>query len=259
MNGRQRRSETMGKSMKHKKWEIYFVLGLSFTSFIIYLIKYFIFHDVSAILIEILSQVAFLPIYVLFSTIMIDSLLSRRDKGQRLKKLNMVIGAFFSECGVELLQGLSKFDRTSEETARQILFDDWPQKVGKMKKWLGKNGFKMNSRAGELLELKTKLLEKRGFILRLLENPNLLEHESFTDLLWAVLHLTEELASRVDLNHLEDADYKHFTGDIERAYSLLILEWLTYMIHLKDDYPFLFSFSVRTNPFDPKARAEISG
>lgn len=249
----------MGKLMKHKKWEIYFVLGLISASFTIYLIKVLIFHDLQAILSEIMSQVAFLPIYVLLSTIMIDSLLSQREKGQRIKKLNMVIGAFFSEIGVELLQSLSKFDRTSEETTRLILFDDWPQKVRKMKAWLGKDGLQMNSRTGDLVELKSKLLEKRGFILRMLENPNLLEHESFTDLLWAVFHLTEELASRVDLNHLEGADYKHFTGDIERAYSSLILEWLTYMIHLKVDYPFLFSFAARTNPFDPKARAEISG
>ena len=113
--------------MKHKKWEIYFILGLSFVSFTIYLIKDLIFHDLRAILSEILSQLAFLPIYVLLSTVMIDSLLSRREKGQRIKKLNMVIGAFFSESGVELLQSLSKFDRTSEETARLILVDDWPQ------------------------------------------------------------------------------------------------------------------------------------
>jgi hypothetical protein len=90
----------------------------------------------------------------------------------------------------------------------------------------------------------------------MLENPNLLEHESFTDLLWAVFHLTEELASRADLNHLDDRDYDHFTGDIERAYRLLIFEWLTYMIHLKGDYPFLFSFAARTNPFDPEAERE---
>jgi hypothetical protein len=32
------------------------------------------------------------------------------------------------------------------------------------------------------------LLEERDFLLRLLENPTLLEHESFTDLLRAVFH-----------------------------------------------------------------------
>jgi len=244
--------------MKKKKWEIFFVLGLIIASFTIYFIKNLIFHDVRSILGDLLSQIAFLPIYILLSTIVIDSLLSRREKGQRVKKLNMVIGAFFSEGGVAMIQSLTKFDRTSEETARIILIDDWSLKVARMKKWLERDAFKMNSRISRLEELKVHLLTKRDFLLRLIENSNLLEHESFSELLWAIFHLTEELTSRTDLNQLSDADYNHLSGDIERAYTLLILEWLTYMIHLKEDYPFLFSYSARTNPFDPEARAEIS-
>jgi hypothetical protein len=42
------------------------------------------------------------------------------------------------------------------------------------------------------------LLSKRDFLVALMENPNLLEHESFTDLLWAVFHLVEELAVRLN-------------------------------------------------------------
>jgi hypothetical protein len=208
--------------MKQKKWEIYLGLGLGVTSLTTYYIQNLIFHDAKVILSDILLQIAFLPIYILLSTIVIDSLLSRREKGQRIKKLNMVIGAFFSESGAELLQSLSKFDRRSEETARLILLDDWPQKVERMKRWLGKDGFKMKSRTGELEGLKMLLLAKRDFLLRMLENPNLFEHESFTELLWAVFHLTEELASREDLKHLSEADYHHFSGDIQRAYGLLI-------------------------------------
>ena len=244
--------------MKQKKWEIALGIILGVFSLAIYIIQDLIFHDAQIILSDFLLQIAYLPIYIFLSTIVIDSLLSRREKGQRVRKLNMVIGAFFSETGLELLQVLSKFDRTSEETSRIILQDDWPRKFERMKKWVEKDGFQINSRVGELEGLKTILLKKRDFLLRMLENPNLLEHETFTELLWAVFHLSEELASRVDLSHLSEADYYHFSGDIKRAYSLLILEWLTYMVHLKEDYPFLFSFSARTNPFDPEARAEIS-
>ena len=98
---------------------------------------------------------------------------------------------------------------------------------------------------------------KRDFLLRLLENPNLLEHDSFTDLLWAVFHLTEELSHRVDVKQLPEADYEHLSGDIERAYRLIISEWLDYMKHLKSNYPYLFSLSIRTNPFDQDASPEV--
>jgi hypothetical protein len=30
------------------------------------------------------------------------------------------------------------------------------------------------------------------------------------------------------------------------------------MEHLKEQYPYLFSLAMRTNPFDPEARAEIN-
>jgi hypothetical protein len=32
-----------------------------------------------------------------------------------------------------------------------------------------------------------------------------------------------------------------------------VLEWLSYMHHLRKTYPYLFSLSMRTNPFNPDA------
>ena len=99
--------------------------------------------------------------------------------------------------------------------------------------------------------------EKRQFLLNLLENPNLLEHESFTNLLWAVFYLTEKLTLRRGLNGLPETDYQHLAGDMKRAYHLLTVEWLNYMKHLKANYPYLFSLAVRTNPFDANASVEV--
>jgi hypothetical protein len=84
----------------------------------------------------------------------------------------------------------------------------------------------------------------------LLENPTLLEHEAFTELLQAVFHLTEELSYREDVLNLPDTDKEHLSGDIKRAYSMLVRQWLHYMKYLKYNYPYLFSLALRTNPFD---------
>ena len=74
-------------------------------------------------------------------------------------------------------------------------------------------------------------------------------------MLWAVFHLTDELAHRKDLMRLPDTDYQHL--DIKRAYRQLILQWMDYMKHLKQDYPYLFSLAMRTNPFDADASVEV--
>ena len=86
----------------------------------------------------------------------------------------------------------------------------------------------------------------------------MLEHDTFTDLLWAVTHLTEELACRENCGDLPETDLQHLTGDMKRAYILLVHEWLDYMQHLKQNYPYLFSLAVRMNPFDPAASPIVS-
>ena len=90
------------------------------------------------------------------------------------------------------------------------------------------------------------------------QNPNLLEHESFTEALRAVFHLTEELESRRELTGLPEADRRHLAGDATRANARLVDEWLDYMKHLKDRYPYLFSLAIRTNPFDETASQVVT-
>ena len=108
-----------------------------------------------------------------------------------------------------------------------------------------------------LQELQELLVCERAFLLSLLANPNLLEHEAFTELLRAVFHLAEELSYRTDVYRLSKPDYTHLTFDAKRAYSRLTGQWLEYMHYLKRNYPYLFSLSMRTNPFDPKARPDF--
>jgi hypothetical protein len=191
-------------------------------------------------------------------TLIIDQVLRIREKRALLKKMNMVIGAFFSEVGTNLLKQFFAFDVSYNAIGDFIVTDKWSeQNFSLAKKRLQDIVYTVDSRKGDLEVLKDFLTGKRNFLLGLLENPNLLEHESFTDLLWAVFHLTEELNSRTDIGGLPDTDYNHLSGDIKRAYILLIYEWLSYMKHLKTDYPYLFSLAVRTNPFDPNASPEV--
>ncbi len=76
-----------------------------------------------------------------------------------------------------------------------------------------------------------------------------MEHERFTDLLWAVHHLEEELEARTTLTELTPADEAHLEVDVRRAFNALLAEWVLYVQHLKTDYPYLFSLVVRTHPF----------
>jgi hypothetical protein len=245
--------------MNHLKWQILFGVSLISLSAIVYLIQIAIFQSPRNTFFYIFQDLAFVPISVLMVTLIIDQVLRIREKRSLLKKMNMVIGAFFSEVGTNLLKLFADFNlHYTIMRATLVINDKWSeQDFSQVRKRLKDFDYKIDSKSGDLETLKRFLTEKRIFLLGLLENPNLLEHETFTDLLWAVFHLTEELNSRSDIKGLPDTDYKHLSGDIKRAYVLLISEWLSYMKHLKVDYPYLFSLALRTNPFDPDAFPEV--
>lgn len=228
-------------------------------SIFFYVIHYLLFKDTHHIFIYLVGDIAFVFIEVLLVTLIIHQILSDREKRAIFKKLNMVIGAFFSEAGTPLLKYFQVFDANADKTSNHLIVsDDWsPEHFILIRKELHNHNYKIDSQAGDLEGLRNFLVEKRGFLLRLLENPNLLEHEDFTELLWAVFHLAEELSHRTSVKKLPDTDYKHLAGDIARAYRLLIRQWLAHMEHLKNDYPYLFSLAIRTNPFDADASPEV--
>lgn len=107
--------------MKRTYWLAYLALGLVALSAAIYLIHYAIFRDAHHIFIYLIGDVAFVPIEVLLVTVIIHQLLSVREKRILLKKLNMVIGAFFTEMGGKLLRRFAALD-DDVDVVRQILF-----------------------------------------------------------------------------------------------------------------------------------------
>jgi len=222
---------------------------------IFYLLHYAIFRDPHHIFLYLVGDVAFVFIEVLLVTLIIHQVLSMREKRTRLEKLNMVIGAFFSEVGTRLVAYFSDFDPKLDRIRKELVVtNDWSeQEFASVSKRLKNYDYGVEIQKVELENLANFLIAKRDFLLRLLENPTLLEHESFTELLRSVFHLTEELTNREALTQLPDTDYQHLAGDIKRAYVLLVHQWFDYMKHLKDNYPYLFSLAMRANPFDRDA------
>ena len=241
--------------MKPFKWQIVLGAFLIVLSITLYLLHYVIFRDVHHIFIYMIGDIAFVPIEVLLVTLIIHRLLGEREKRARLEKLNMVIGAFFGEVGSRLLAYFSDFDPELDNIRKDLIVtSDWSEEeFSGVRERLRNHKYEVEIQKVDLESLRAFLVGKRDLLLRLLENPSLLEHESFAQLLWAVCHLTEELGYREDLGQLPDTDYEHLAGDMKRAYTLLVYEWLAYMRHLKDDYPYLFSLAMRTNPFDQNA------
>ncbi|MEK6725543.1 MAG: hypothetical protein AABY54_03205 [Deltaproteobacteria bacterium] len=245
--------------MISSNWKLFIGVILVALSAVLGVLHYAVFGDANTLLFYLALDIVFVPVQVLLVTVIIEKLLTEREQQIMLKKLNMVIGAFYSEVGNNLLLHFRKlYKDTIQIDARLKVNKEWSDKdfraaIGFAKGCDCYSGFD----SVELAALQELLISKRGFMLGLLQNPSLLEHDRFTDLLWAVFHLTEELAARQATDSLPPEDIDHLNNDMRRAFGLLISEWLEYMKHLKIEYPYLFSLAVRTNPFNPEASVVI--
>jgi hypothetical protein len=188
-----------------------------------------------------------------------EMLLSRRENQIRTQKLHMVTGLFFAELGNRLLSHMSALDATFDQLRENLIITnawtdaDFSRTIRQLRAFR----YKVAIQTDVLEELRQSLEEESTLLLRLLENPVLLEKGSFTELLRAVFHLREELLHRDDLSRLPESDYAHLAGDVERVYPLLLSEWLEYMKYLKGNYPYLFSLATRTNPFSAQCSAIV--
>jgi len=246
--------------LKRFSFILYLAAAFLVLSAFTYFIHYLIFRDVHHIFIYMVGDLAFLPLEVLLVVLIIERVLARQEKNAKLQKLNMVVGAFFSEVGNRLLRDLLKyFDNRSDISQHLNITDNWTKiDFRKATEFAYHLDVELDCRKIDLGEIKSFLAQKREFLLTLLENPSLLERDSFADLLWAVTHLDEELEARPSVSELPDRDLEHIAVDIQRLYDHLASEWLGYVEHLKAKYPFLFSLVLRTHPFQEHPSAMLT-
>lgn len=249
--------------MKTSRWQLRLAALLLAMAVALYAVRLLAFNDPSMqneMWRFLLGDVAFLFVQVPIMSMVIDGLIRRREREETRRKLNMVIGAFFSETGQSLLGEIAHADAGLAEV-RDVLAPQPSWKAadyGRARAALQGHAPRVELEPHRLERLRDVLAAERSFVIGLLANQTLLEHQSFSDLLWALTHLGEELAARPRLDALTPADARHLANDVQRAYRLLGTEWLSYLQHLQVAYPFLFSLAVRTNPLDPSASVEVA-
>lgn len=227
-------------------------LALIFSSSVAYFTQYMLFHDIRDTLFYLLQDIAFVPLQVLIVTVILERILSAREKREIIRKINVVISVFYTEVGIKAIALLAPCVKDISSFKSMLRVDaSWTEEQFSSAA-KGVNAYKLETHSEncDLNLIRDFLLQKKDFMLTMFENTNLLEHDTFTDMLWAVFHLSDELESRENLSALPARDLEHISVDIRRAYQLLVIEWLYYMNHLKKEYPYLFSLAVRKSPFE---------
>ena len=174
----------------------------------------------------------------------IQLVLERAEARRRAYRTGIVIGLYFSELGRSLLRFLISHDAGLRGTCLYPAGDSWQEAdFDALVARLGQSKFHTDLPAEVLPELQRQLDGKYMILVRLLESPNVLEHELFLNVLRSVFHLRDELLAE------PAPKMAHLNDDASRVAVLSTQLWIEYMTYLRQAYPALFTSTLAANPF----------
>ena len=224
-------------------------LSLVVASVILYIINYLIFRDFHHIMMFFSEDLAFIPIEVFVTVLIIDKQLERREKKKKEQKINLLTEIFFEETGNDLLRVIASKDNRNAEIQKLTCknnITDLLEIESKIKKH--ECEFSLNEE--DLEDIFKTLSDSKDSLVRFIENPYLDEHDIFTDLLQSAFHAYSDIKHRKIKGYYTKADLSHISEDISRLYKYLAKEWIVYFRYIEKEYPYLYKLVLDDIPFD---------
>lgn len=228
--------------MKKNKYYVMVSVVLLLLSAIMFYIHYLVFGQAENTAYYTLMNLCFIPINSLVVTLLLETLIEAKAKKERIEKLNMLVSIFFTELGFKLMHLIIKGDVKTKNSITS--FDD----LNKIENYINNIEYTVDIDDINIKAVKDLLLKNNDLLINLITNENLHQHEIFTDLLMAVIHLRDEILF-VETHGTTQIDDAHIARDIERVYKSIAIQWINYLKYLKINYPFLYNNAIRINPF----------
>ena len=201
----------------------------------IYGMQILIFKDVRNTEFYIFQDMAFIPISIAITTVVVGELLDINNKRDSRQKTRMLTSTFFSDIGFELMSMLALVSNIDEELLYTINATELPEsdKITAIKN----SGLTVNADIGIYTIISDVIIASKTDILILSSNPMLYDHEYFSDLLWELLHLMDEFRLRGDYVKLTPNDLTELNSDFAQVLELLLINWVVNAKYLKETYP----------------------
>lgn len=239
---------------KRTKETIIIGAGLVLLSLFLHFVHVLIFKDIHHTMIFLLADIAFIPMEVFFTSIILEQLLERREKEHGKEKLNMLVGVFYAEIGTQLLSYFVEQD-DNVYVCKKLRIQDpsiWNDAYFKRLQELNSSyHYEVSLAKVDLDELRHILHEGKNLLITLITNESLHDHETFTEMLMLIMHLKEELDVR-DISSLNESERLHLEQDMTALYRYLTYEWCYYLNYLSKHYPGLFNTAIMLSPFNKK-------
>ena len=140
------------------------------TSAILYYIHFTIFKDFHHIALYFVEDLAFIPIEVIFVSLIIHKAIEDQEKEKIREKTNVLISVFFSEAGNSLLKALISSDdeihRLKSIISENVHFS--PKEIRLMKEGLSNHSYKLDLDGDDLCVIEDMMVSHKSFILNLI-------------------------------------------------------------------------------------------
>jgi hypothetical protein len=236
--------QSIGRNKKIWVEKFAIAAGLIGLSSVLYGIDYLVFRDIDSIKKYIVYHVPFLPIHALILGILIEEILVWREKREKKRKLNLFLGIFFRQMGVDFYVAMADMVKNRDALDDLILVQrEWDHRRFR-KAHLALQNFTlhMDSDPAKLAAVFDILDEREKEIMDMTRNPNLWDFEELYRALVALFHLIEESRFRGKERQLIPSVREHLARDVGKALKMLLGLWLHYLEFLKGTHPVLFSF-----------------
>jgi hypothetical protein len=213
---------------------VFFLGYWFFTGNLNYISNYFYLH------------LSFLPIHALVLGLILDELIQLREKIERRKRLNMFLGVFFRQMGMDIMLNLLLLVDNREELEERLLVGKhWKARhFRRARRELANLKLIMRPDRVALASLLDFLASRDQDIIEMTRNPLMLEFKGLYRCLLSLFHLIEETRFRGPVDTLSEGAVKHLAQDAGKTLILLSSRWLAYLEHLKGEHPVLFGFQV---------------
>jgi len=227
---------------------IYLMLALSAAA---YTLHYLLFRDLHHILIFFFHDLAFLPLEVVLVSLVFEKLLSRSRSDEYHGKITMLESVFFSESGCDLLLYLHSCDPNGSQLRERLALDAcWGKReYAAAAAFLKRYPFKIDSEKLDFYGIHYHLSTRHAYLLKIIDNPALMEHEDFTDLILDIYLLWEELDGHDDLYSLPPDARARLCELVNSIYTLLTDEWLDNARNIQEHQPARLNKIIQSNPF----------
>ncbi|MCC6093859.1 MAG: hypothetical protein ACI4ET_12405 [Bilifractor sp.] len=195
----------------------------------------FVFRDIRTTGFYILQDLAFVPISFAITTVVVGAIMDQHEKRDSERKTRMLTSSFFIGLGAELMSTLLSVSETQIDPKKMAA--DSEADLSTMREQIEQEKIRVCVDEKSYTKMYDMILGSQTEIIILASNPMLLDQEYFAQLLWGVMHLTDEFHLRGEWSNLSQKDIVHFNDDFERVLRLLLINGMSNGLFLKNAFP----------------------